>query len=161
MYWAAAQLQPQRERLALHCLALAGFEIYQPRLRERRLRNGRRVEVQPLLFPGYCFLSIELQWRAAHYCPGVIRLVMDGLQPAKVPDVVIDEIRARERNGVVHLPERELRRGDAVRVVGGALRGLAGLYDGQPAPERVAVLLGLFGSSRRVVLAERHIERVE
>jgi hypothetical protein len=25
---AAAQLQPQRANLALHCLALAGFEIY-------------------------------------------------------------------------------------------------------------------------------------
>jgi hypothetical protein len=28
-YWAAAQLQQQRANLALHCLALAGFEIYQ------------------------------------------------------------------------------------------------------------------------------------
>ena len=43
MYWAAAQLQPQRERLALHFLRQAGFETYAPRLRERRTVQGRKV----------------------------------------------------------------------------------------------------------------------
>ena len=35
-YWACARLEPHRERLALHCLDLAGFETYLPRIRERR-----------------------------------------------------------------------------------------------------------------------------
>jgi len=49
MYWAAAQLQPRREALAAHCLALAGFTVYTPRLREHRVLRGRRVEVNPPL----------------------------------------------------------------------------------------------------------------
>ena len=36
MYWACAQVEPRRERLASHCLGLAGYEIYQPLLREQR-----------------------------------------------------------------------------------------------------------------------------
>ena len=52
MYWAAAQLQPRREALAAHCLTLAGFTVYTPRLREQRVLRGRRVEVNPPLFPG-------------------------------------------------------------------------------------------------------------
>ena len=48
----------------------------------------------------------------------VIRLVMNGLQPTRVPDGVIAEIRARERDGLVELPLR-LRRGDSVRILGG------------------------------------------
>ena len=51
MYWAAAQLKPQQERLALHCLALAGFEAYLPRLRERGVRRGHRIEAISPLFP--------------------------------------------------------------------------------------------------------------
>jgi len=82
MYWAAAQLQPQRERLAQHCLTLNGYETYLPRLREVRLSQGRKVEVRPPLFPGYCFVAITLQWHAARWSVGVVRLVMDGAAPA-------------------------------------------------------------------------------
>src|SRR5262249_33787291 len=39
-YWAAAQLQPRRDALALHFLAQAGYETYAPRLRERRTVRG-------------------------------------------------------------------------------------------------------------------------
>jgi len=81
MYWAAAQLQPQRDTLALHFLRQAGFETYAPRLRERRTVQGRKVVRTPLLFPAYAFVFIRLQWHAARWAPGVIRLVMDGVQP--------------------------------------------------------------------------------
>src|SRR5215813_7391872 len=105
MYWCAAQLQPQRDGLALHFLEQAGFETYAPRLRERRTVQGRKVVRTPLLFPGYAFVWIELQWSQARWSPGVIRLVMDGAVPARVPDAVIDEIRAREVAGLVELPK--------------------------------------------------------
>ena len=49
-YWAAAQLDARHVRLALHCLQLSGFEIYAPRLRQRRLSRGRKIETTPLLF---------------------------------------------------------------------------------------------------------------
>ena len=98
-YWAACRLQPHRTALALHVLGLRGFETYCPRLRERRTVRGRRVQCEVPLFPSYAFIRIELQWHAARWCPGVVRLVMDGMQPAKVPDAVIEEIRGRERNG--------------------------------------------------------------
>jgi hypothetical protein len=41
MYWACAQLEPQRSGLALHCLGLNGFEVYCPKVREQRRVNGR------------------------------------------------------------------------------------------------------------------------
>src|SRR5262245_9821670 len=77
-YWACARLQPRRERLALDRLERAGYAIYFPRLREWRVSRGHRVEHRPPLFPGYCFVSIELQWRAARWSAGVLGLIMDG-----------------------------------------------------------------------------------
>jgi hypothetical protein len=39
-YWAAAQLQASRERLALHCLSkVNGFEVYSPRIKAPRARR--------------------------------------------------------------------------------------------------------------------------
>ena len=69
------------------------------RLREQRRSRGRKITVTPPLFPGYAFVPIVSGWWDARWAAGVRRLVMDGLQPARVPDGVIDEIRSRERNG--------------------------------------------------------------
>jgi Transcription termination factor nusG len=77
-YWAAAQLEPQRDGLALHGLEQAGFQTYCPRVRERRTLHDRKVVQTPLLFPGYLFVLIELQWHTARWSPGVVRLVLNG-----------------------------------------------------------------------------------
>jgi transcriptional antiterminator RfaH len=140
-YWTVAQLQPQRDRLALHCLASTGA-------------SGRR-------YPRWLRLRGDrAQWHAARWCPGVVRLVMDGLQPAKVPDVVIEEIRARERNGAVELPRQALRHGDRVKILAGPFRGHLAIYAGMSAHERVAVLLQILGGQQRVTLAQRDIEAI-
>jgi transcriptional antiterminator RfaH len=95
-YWAVARLEPHREQLALRCLGLAGYQTYFPRLRERRISHGRKIEVRPRLFPGYCFLTVEAQWYAARWSIGVIGLIMDGVRPARVADQIIDDLRKRE-----------------------------------------------------------------
>jgi transcriptional antiterminator RfaH len=155
-YWAAAQLQASRERLALHCLSkVNGFEVYSPRIRPARARRGD--DTRPL-FPDYCFVLIISQWWAARWSPGVIRLVMDGLQPAPVPNHVLDEIRRREVRGVVELPKPPgLHAGDRVKVLGGPFQGYFGLYAGMKPRERVEVLLMLLGAQQRVTLSKGSI----
>jgi hypothetical protein len=91
MYWCCAQVEPRRERLASHCLTVAGYKIYQPLLREqRRGSHGRKITITPPLFPGYLFLWVVRGWWDARWAAGVRRLVMDGLVPARVPDAVTD-----------------------------------------------------------------------
>ena len=160
-YWACARLEPHRERVALYHLSLAGFSTYLPRLREWRRSHGRRIEVRPPLFPGYCFLTIEAQWHAARWSIGVIGLIMSGERPAVVADSIIQGIRTRERNGAVELPRRDgFKIGDQVRVLAGPLQGHLGLYHGQRPHERVLVLLALLGGQQRVELARGAIEVV-
>src|SRR5262245_15030282 len=161
MYWAAAQLQPQRERLAQHCLTLAGYETYAPRLRERHIAYGRKVIRTPFLFPGYLFVLIELQWSRARWSPGVARIVMDGMVPARVPDAVIDEIRAREVGGLIELPKPpSVRPGDAVRILRGPFEGKLAIYAGMKPRQRVEVLLSLLGSKQRMTLAADAVEAI-
>jgi transcriptional antiterminator RfaH len=159
-YWACARLEPHKERVALHCLGLAGYVTYLPRLRERRLCHGRRIETRLPLFPGYCFFGVEAQWHTARWSVGVIGLIMDGLRPARVPDAVISEIRARERNGAVELPRRDgFKAGDRVRVLAGPFEGCLGLYAEMRPHERVLVLLALLGGQQRVELPKDSIGR--
>jgi transcriptional antiterminator RfaH len=104
------------------------------------------VVSKPPLFPGYAFVWIELQWHAARWCPGVVRLVQDGAQPAKVPETVIEDLKRRKRNGAIELPPPPgLRRGDQVRIVRGIFAGQLALFDGMRGQEGVAGLLQLLG----------------
>jgi len=160
-YWAVARLEPHRERVALHCLGLAGFETYLPRLRERRLSHGRWIELRPPLFPGYAFFVVEAQWHTARCSMGVIGLIMDGVRPAKVAGSVIADIRSRERGGLVELPRREgFKAGEQVRVMHGPFAGHLGLYAGMRPRERVLVLLAVLGGQVRAELASGAIEAV-
>jgi len=158
MYWAAAQLEPQRERLALHCLSkVHGYEVYSPRFRPPGAR--REAATRPL-FVGYAFVRIVSGWWDARWSPGIVRIVLAGDAPARVPDHVIAELRGRERNGLVELPPR-LKRGDPVRILRGPFAERFALYQEQTGHERVAVLLALLGSAqRRVTLPRRDVEAV-
>jgi transcriptional antiterminator RfaH len=160
-FWACAQLEPQRTALALHCLALNGFETYCPRLREQRRSHGRKVVRTPPLFPGYTFVLIVSGWWNARWAAGVRRLVMDGQVPARVPDAVIAEIRSRERNGFVELSKpARLAPGMRVRVISGPLHDQIGLLAVLRPHERVLVLMHLLGGEQRVELARSAIEAV-
>ena len=140
----------------------AGFEIWCPRIRGRRIICGRKAIVTPALFPGYTFILIELQWHAIRRTPYVVRLIMNGETPARVPDRVLDDLRRRERNGVIELPAPppRLRAGAHVRVTDGPFQGHLGLCAGMAAHERVVVLLSLLGSKTRVTLSAGDVEAV-
>jgi transcriptional antiterminator RfaH len=161
MYWVAVRAQPRREALAAHFLGLAGYTVYLPRLRERRTVKGRKVEIRPPLFPGYLFAEVIAGWWAAHWCPATHGLVMSSGLPLRVPARVLDEIRGRERGGLIELPKPPLARlGSRVRVTQGPLAGHVGLYAGMKPRERVEVLLAILGSSQRVTLAADAVEAV-
>jgi transcriptional antiterminator RfaH len=160
VYWCCAQVEPRRERLASYCLGLAGYEIYQPLLREQRRSHGRKITVTPPLFPGYLFVWVVRGWWDARWSPGVRRLVMDRPVPERVPDAVISEIRSRERGGLVELPKLRLEPGAGVRILQGPLQDHIGLLAALRPHERVLVLLQLLGGQQRVELARNAIEVV-
>jgi transcriptional antiterminator RfaH len=159
-FWCCAQLVNNRTGLALHCLKLEGFETYAPRIRTVRVAHRRKIESHPLLFPSYVFVLIVAQWHLARWQPGVVRLILAGdATPAKVPDAIVAELRARETRGVIELPPAPgIRRGDPVRVLDGPFQGLSGLYAGSKPRQRVEVLLKLLGSAQRVQLAASAVE---
>jgi transcription antitermination factor NusG len=107
------------------------------------------------------FVAIVSGWWSARWCPHVTKFILNGTTPAVVADSVIDEIRSRERGGLVELPRRDdLKAGDRVRVTAGPLQGQLGLYAGQRPHERVLVLLTLLGGAQRVELARAAVEAI-
>jgi len=159
VYWCCAQIEQSHDRLAWHCLTLARYRVYQPLLREHRRSHGRKIIATPPLFPGYLFVWVVRGWWDARWSAGVRRLVMDGEQPARVPENVIAEIKSREVGGFVELPRpRGLVPGMRVRVTSGPLHDQIGLLGALRPHERVLVLLQLLGGERPVELGRNAIE---
>jgi transcriptional antiterminator RfaH len=158
-FWSVAKVQ--REQLALHCLGLAGYQTYLPRLRVHKMVRGRRIELRPALFPGYLFVLVESQWYSARWSPGICGLVMDGIMPARVPPGVIDEIRRREVGGLIDLARQGIRRGDRLRILHGPFQGHLAIYHDSKPRDRVEVLLKLLGSVQRATLASLDVGLVK
>ena len=161
-FWACARVEPRREAVAERFLQRAGFLTYCPRLYERRLRQGKRIESVTPLFPGYTFLTIEQQWHVALRIIGVCGLIMGDERPARVPDAVIAGLKSRERaDGLIELIKPVgLKRGDRVRISRGPFVGHLALFGGMKPRERCEVLLALLGAPQRVALARQDIEAV-
>jgi len=163
-YWACVQTAPARESAAQHFLALHGYsETYLPRLRAVHRSHGRRIETRPCLFPSYLFARIGDSggWWSARWAPYVAKLIMAGIEPARVPDNVIAEIRGREVGGLIELaPPPSLTPGARVRILRGPFIDHLGLYAGMKPRERVEILLQLLGGEQRVTLAKKDIEVV-
>jgi transcription antitermination factor NusG len=159
LFWCCCRFESRRERLAEAFLRQGGFEVYVPRIMERRVRNGRKSTVTVPLFLSYGFVEIRNGWHAARWSIGVAALIMSGDHPSDASRAVA-EIRQRECNGLIVLPERGPQVGDPVRVSRGVFAGQSGLYAGMRGSERVLVLLQLFGSEQRVTLAKKDIEVV-
>ena len=152
-FWACALTEQNREKVALRFLTMAGYEVYCPWL-------GTKRNVVPL-FPGYLFVLVaDRGWWTARWTIAVRAIVGTHIgELAHVPDCVISDLRSRERNGLIVLPQKPgLQRGDRVRVKYGPMAGHLGLYEGQKGSERVMVLLALLGSVARVEMPKSAIE---
>jgi transcriptional antiterminator RfaH len=151
-YWAVVQVESQCEHVVRLLLMRARYETYMPRIRARS-------RIAPL-FPGYLFVRIVDRWYPVIWTVGVVRLLMSGDQPARLPEKAMTEIRKREIGGFVKLPSptNRLRKGQPVRVIRGSFEGQVAIHQGMSSKERVWVLLNLLGQKVPVELPSRDLE---
>jgi len=132
-----------------------GFHVFLPRSQRIR-RHARKVDVVLApLFAGYLFVRLDItrdRWRCVNSTHGVSHLVMLGAGPAAVPAAIIEELQARcDNRGVLDLDEN-LKPGQPVRILSGALRDFVGELNRQDASGRVHVLLTILGKPTSFVL---------
>ena len=153
--WYAVKCQPNREATAAAHLANQDFRVFLPR-GQRVRRHARKVDVVLApFFPSYLFVRLDLtrdRWRCVNSTHGVSSLVMQGSAPAAVPAGIIEQLQARcDARGVIDL-NIELKPGQPVRILTGALADFVGELERQDAVDRVRVLLTILGKPTSVVL---------
>lgn len=156
--WIAVRTKPRRERWVTENLTRNGQEFYYPRVLDAGRTNRPRIFS---MFPNYLFVRmIEGQWGMIRSTLGVAYVLCCGHRPAIVPEPLIEDIKRRERKGLVFLPTKreEFRRNDPVRINDGSFCGYVGLYQKTTGAQRVQILLNVLGCQQRVEIDRKLLE---
>lgn len=159
--WFCVRSQPKREHIAAANLCrLKDLEIFNPRLRSRKLTVRGPVWMTESLFPNYLFarFSFETRLDDVKYTPGVSHVVHFGHRYPTVPEYLVKDLRQNFGEEELQLSTNVPEQGDQVTVTDRAFFGLqATVLRVMPARQRVQVLLEMLG---RTTMAELSLKSV-
>ncbi len=163
--WYVVFTHPAAEAKAILNLERQGFRTYMPRFRTLRRHARREEPVWRPLFPRYLFISFDsvvARWRAILSTFGVADLIRHGDRPTRVPEGIIDGLRAREVGGEFEPSpaQARLKPGTLVQVQGGPFHEWVGRLESLTDGDRVRVLLSLLGREVRTELAISKVQAV-
>src|SRR4030065_1436991 len=107
------------------------------------------------LFTGYIFTKFdeETQQRLVKYSKGVGSIVSFGDKPATVYESLIEAMKARIKDGFVHLDPPSFKKGEKVEIKEGPLAGVSGIFDSRvKGSDRVIILLNAIALQSRMVI---------
>lgn len=159
--WYIVYTKPRSEDIVSQKFGDCGFEVLNPKFRERKYFRRRLQEVTTHLFPCYIFVRFDLMrdYRLVKYTRGVRRVVGTENIPTAVPNDIIDSIRCRMEDGVVSVSPRRFEQGEEVLIKAGAFEGLNAVFEKDlKGTERVSILLKTINA--RVVVDSALLEKI-
>jgi transcriptional antiterminator RfaH len=162
--WYVVCCKPRQESIAKEHLQRQGFEVYLPRISARQRQRNRWVDSIQVLFPRYLFIRADRRRQSTasvRSTRGAVGLVRFGVEPAVVPDQVIEAIIAREDAATgLHIKAcPEFRVGEKVTMLEGPFAGLDGVFAREDGVERAILLIELLGKASRVRVSRDWIVR--
>lgn len=154
--WFAVRVKSRCERIVATTMANKCFEEFLPLHQCRRRWSDRVKAVEFPLFPGYVFCRLNPAQRLPILTiPGVLHFVGIGHAPAAIEDAEIAAIKTAVTSGLWIQPWPFLKVGQHVRLDGGPLAGLEGIFVGDSKQDRIVVSVTLLQRSLAVAI-ERH-----
>ncbi len=130
---------------------------------ETRTRNGKKMEVQRKIYPGYVLVEMELNeatWFLVKSTTGVTGFIPPGPHPIPLKDYEVREIlQAMETRTPVIVARFE--KDEVVRVTSGPFAEFTGRIESvNPEKEKLKVLISIFGRDTKVELDFQQVEKV-
>jgi transcription elongation factor/antiterminator RfaH len=159
-WYVARSLARQEARAEFHLL-MQGFRVFLP-WTTRTVRHARKLRtIKSPVFPAYLFVALDPardRWRSVNGTFGVASLIMAGEAPQPVPHGVVEDLLDyADENALLRL-DRDLREGQAVRVIAGPFANAIGCLQRLDGKGRVQVLLDIMGGKVAAVIARSALE---
>lgn len=154
--WFVVNTKPKKEFQVEKMFGEAGFKYYHPVYKyENRIKP---------FFPGYGFLFFDFpgQFQLVRYTRGVKRVVGNRQGPIPIPEMMIQELKAREINGLIELEKhgQEPEVGDEIEVAEGPWKGLKGIFKKEVGDkERVLILLSYVSYQGQLMIEKSKLKK--
>lgn len=161
--WYLIYTKPRQEEVAKTNLERQGYTIYLPLAYQYRRHHDKRARTIAPLFPRYLFIQLTQyldNWGPIRSTLGVTTMVRFGMEPAVVPQDLIETLTARTGpEGVIDLTATaDFKPGSRVRIAEGGMTGYEGIFLATSSHDRVIILLDIVGKQVRVQVDAAHVE---
>ncbi len=142
--WYAIYTKPNKEDSIAFRLQDIGLGVLNPKIKLKKFRNKKLVEVIEPLFPCYLFAEFDKE-KYSHlikYTRGV-RYIVGKDNPLSVHDEIIHSIKERMTDGNIIIPKpQHFKEGDRVVIREGPFKNFYGIFEREiKGKERVMILL--------------------
>ena len=143
MRWYLIYTKPRNEDDVTRKFADRGFEIVNPKLKERKVLRRKLQEVVSPLFPCYIFVKFDnpKDYNLIKYTRGVRKVLGTENAPTVVSEEIIASINNRMEEGVVTIRPR-FQPGEEILIKAGPFEGMDAIFERElKGIERVSILL--------------------
>jgi transcriptional antiterminator RfaH len=142
--WYAVYTKPKKEDSVAFLLRNIGIKILYPKIRFKKYKKNKFIEVIEPLFPCYLFASFEKE-KYSHlikYTRGV-RYVVGKSNPVSVHEEIISAMKqGMEDDNIIAVKPQRFDTGDRVFIKDGPFRDFYGIFERETrGPERAMILL--------------------
>jgi len=142
--WFVVSTKPKNEDRAANNFTSGGIEALAPKLKLRKYKDGKFINVVEQMFPGYIFVKFHPidDFHLIKYTRGVKTIVHFGEKIVPVHDEVIAFIRSKLEDGVATIEKKQFKKGEKILVKDGPFKGLSGIFEKElEGKDRVMILL--------------------
>ena len=140
--WYAIQTRSRHERIVVHQLQMRGVTTFLPLITEVHRWSDRRKIVELPLFTCYVFVRVattnEDRVRVLR-TDGVVRFVGPTCEGTVIPEEQIESVRTLVAQNVPWASHPFLKAGQRIRIRGGALDGLEGIFQSRNGEDSLIV----------------------
>ena len=151
--WYLIKTKSKQENIAIKNLEIQKYSIYCPTV---EIKNKLAI-----LFPGYLFIHLDKNkenWSPIRSTKGVINFVRFGLNYAKVPNSIIEFLKANQlisKEKLINL--NNFKPGDKVQITDGAFKNCVAIFKSSRPEERVVLLMNLLGREQSIKIKKESV----
>ncbi len=157
--WYLIQAKPKQEARAKEHLDNQDVECFYPTIELEKVVRGKRQKVTEALFANYLFVQLDsedIAWSKIRSTRGVRDFVRFGLEVAKVPNALIEQLKADVKNiDVENLDTNVPKEGEAILLIEGPFKDLEAIFKAKNGDERAIILLNLLNKPVTMEVSNR------
>ena len=163
MNWYILQIKPNAYGIAYENLKRQGFDVFLPLITKTTKKNGKFLDINAPLFPGYLFMGTSkdpIPWKSVNGTRGISKAVtLDGVYRS-VGSHIIEGLRRRcDKNGIIQ-NIRDIDMGDRAKIERGPFADFICTIDKIEDDKRVWVLIDLLHQQTRAAVSLDSISKI-